>query len=553
MRKVIAIPGSFVGQATLTCTVNNVNEVSLPLTGNLLGKVALVAVVSSSPQAAQFLTGSSAGTGGEPVMPERILASSLPTDANLLDSLTAITMTPQSLATLTSRQQSALYTWVTLGGVLLITGTSSQHQFGSFALPLSQTATKSGPALPLVSFTGDATADLTGKIPLSGALVDKQADVLAGTAKNPYIAESLQGRGVVLQTAFSPTSIITWQGNAALWTKLIGTGLLDAHPVFPHLNGSDGVYTLTNAGNSLSPLRVPSLKFWGSIFLLYVLAIGPVLFYFLRITKREPWGWLILPVVSLVTTAAIYGFGVSQRPNGLLAEGVGVLELNGQGQAVSYGMTGFTSPFVTRAKAAAGGVQFVLPIAGSTDKHPDGESVMAGNANVNFTGIPRWGVRYVYSAGTVSHQGSFVATLQNTAGMLTGSITNETPYAIHNAALVWGGNVFELKTLNPGDTVWIDGQTAKLSFKDAWLPTYSRYNGDLTHGLGRVLGSYLAEQSNRPLTANQAFIVGTDVSYSPPGAKYAKHGRYRNETKDSLTAGCRIGSAAGGRDNGRSD
>ena len=456
VHKELAVPGSFIGQASLDCEVDGVTALSTPLTGNLLGKVALIAVVSSNPQAAQFLTGAPAGTGGDPVMAERIRSADMPTDASLLDSLTAVTMTPAILASLSVSQRDALNTWVTLGGLLIVTGASPHRSYGGIVLPVSSGQTKSMSAEPLMNFIGDAAPVLSEHIPVNGHLADKSAMVLAGPQATPYIVSLQSGRGMIMQTAFSPTTIVSWQGNAALWTRVIGDGLSAAQPVFPHFNGADGVYTLTNASDSLSPLRVPSLKFWGSIFLLYVLAIGPVLFYFLRTTRKETWGWLLLPVVSLVTTAAIYGFGVSQRPNGLLAEGVGVLDLNGQGVAASYGMTGFTSPFVTHVAAQAGAVQFALPLAGSSDKGiGDAEAIMGGSTSVTFNRVPRWGLRYVYTSGTVSNQGSVFTDLEETFGALTGEVTNNTPYEIHDAAIVWKRYIYQLGNMGPGDTVWV--------------------------------------------------------------------------------------------------
>jgi hypothetical protein len=523
--KRIVVPGEVISAgAGVQCQVGS-RLVSTTLNGNPFGRVALVAVVADSAQAAQFLTGSSNGQNGQPVLPVRVNPASLPDSAYLLEDLTAVALSPEGLDELTPRQRSALLMWVKLGGLLLVTGSGTVDPSWQGELPLRPSRPERSAATPLSSFIGGSVAAPAGELEVAGRLMGEDVDVWAGSREKPLVAAKHVGRGVVVQTAFSPLqpTVLGWPGNAALWTTVLKRGSEQSEPALPALTGNGGALDLTTASDALPPLRVPSLRVWSSLFLGYALVIGPLLFLGLRRYKRESWAWVALPVISLVTTVGIYGFGAAQRPNGVLTEGVGVLELVGDGSAEAYGMRGFMSPLVTSATMTASGATFGLPLAETNVRMLGTADVVEdGGIQADFSAIGRWGVRYLYAIGTVGRQGQLEANLDVSLGTVTGMVTNQTPYSLNDVALIWNHQLYELGNLRPGQSVIVDDGTKTISLDSNWVSAYGRYNSDITHGVGRALATLLAADAAGSTAAagtgtltKQAMLVATCTSETP--------------------------------------
>ncbi|WP_233095817.1 hypothetical protein [Alicyclobacillus sp. SO9] len=518
-KKVIAFPGSVIGSGSpLELTIGNETVASSVLSGNLLGNVALIAVVSNSPQGAQFLSGSTDPVRQEPVLAERISPSELPSEADWMDDLTAISISPKVLLQLSKAQTRALDTWVKLGGVLLVTGPGRLSGTWSKILPLAASGPRAVPSLSLREFAGAAT-------PISGGKVNSYAKpisslhgihIWAGTAHIPLLAEGSLGRGVVVQTGFSPLApkLLGWTGNASLWSTILQKSLLDSNNAFPNLTGKSGASSLSNASDTLSPMRIPSLTFWGPLFAVYLFIAGPGLFFILRRYRKEPMAWWILPAISLVTTAAIYGFGSIQRPRGVLSETVGMLELTGDGQAEAYSVTGFTSPYTTFATLSANGLDFAVPMV-SPQGRQHGQATVTFGTHVlsQFEGVGRWNLRYLYAQGTVSGTGQIRTTLDASSGPITGIVQNDTPYNLQDVAVLWNGKLFEVGNLGSHAQTVIGPKTKYKGVRGNWLTEYGQYNGDITHGLGRALGSYIATMdSGLSFPQGRAMIVASTDS-----------------------------------------
>ncbi len=376
-------------------------------------------------------------------MPVTLFPANLPDAANLLSGLTAITLKPDTIAdTLTPQQRNALLTWVKLGGMLIVTGADTVPGWTNY-LPSCPALKKWSRATSWHRFC-PARATPPQDFEMYGKGVLSSATVWAGTSDEPYIAALKLGRhhctnvvqpnpavaGIVVQQCGALDEVTPARKSAG---RQRDTGLLS----------SSGALQLVSASDALSPLKIPSLSFWASVFLVYAVCAGPVLFLVLRKWKSEPLAWFILPSISVVTTIGIYLFGANQRPPGMLTEGVGVLDLVGDGTAESYGIRGFMSPAVTSGFATTEQPMLALPL----EQHNVRELGYAStwfrnNTTVAFDNVGRWGVRYIYTAGAVQHQGELDAELWADHNTLIGRITNHTKYPLHDLAVFWGGRMF---------------------------------------------------------------------------------------------------------------
>jgi hypothetical protein len=539
----IAVPGQVIDSGSvLECQIGNHVAAVQQLLGNPLRNVALVAVLSSEPQYAQFLTGSADGATGEPVLPVAVKPDTLPTAPNLYDNLTAAVATPYALGSLTDKQQQALLTWVRLGGLLIVTGTSGTTNWWQRTLPFVPGKPHTVSGQPLSAFTNGGTGTQVPKVVSYASRMNPVATAWAVSQNDvPLVAAVQVGRGKIVQTAFLPTepSLLAWTNNTAFWTSILKAGSAGTMSAVPELLDPAGVLNLSTAANTLSPMRVPSLGFWLSVFVLYALIVGPVGFYILRRYKKESFGWVAIPILSLVTTIGIWAFGASQRPTGSLLAGVGVIDLVGNptGEAEAYGIQGFMAPIAQNiASAHTAGPMMMLPLAEAAVGQSGSAKVIETptHATTEFADVGRWRVRYVYTAGVVRKQGQIQATLEEAFGMLSGAIENRTPYYLHNLAMYWQGHMFLLGDVKPGEKVTLTAETQTQDATSDWLSLYSSYNRDITRGVGHALGSFAASQDllDSNIGKHQVLFVATTTDLTPALPRVSQ--RIKSTTKQTL-------------------
>lgn len=521
VNKQVLVPGFLIGVGSLTLLVNGVSAGTTELTGNALGHVALVAVLSKNTQTAQTLLGSENNTAGAPVLPVTMKAADFPASVDGMSGLTALVSSPQELAGLSRVQQEDVQAWVRLGGLLIITGTQGEVKSWQSWYPLHYTAQHQVSGRGLDQYIGDTSVRAPKlQVHSNANSLQTGASLWAETGAIPLIAQSTQGRGAVVQTAFSPSqpALLAWQGNGALWTTLFKMGSSQSFSAMPNYLSTGGVFSLASASDGLAPLRVPSLGFWASLFGIYVLLAGPVAFFLLRRYKREPAAWVVLPVFSILVTAGIYLFGATQRPTGMLTEATGVLDLVGNGQAEAYGVRAMMSPRVSTFEVQTSQPMLALPLIEHNNPVTEEESASVGrNTTVSFRRVARWGIRYTYLAGAVNGQGEVMASLVNNFGTLAGTLENRTPYLLNNVAVCWNGHIYEVGDLKPGASAAIKSTPATTIKSSNWLAAYSAYNHDITRSIGRSLGALAGSEQlfNSDIGLSSALLVATTAKPTP--------------------------------------
>lgn len=532
----LSLPAPLLAQSpVLQCLVQGRLATTVTLSGNEINNVSLAAVLSSSPQDAQFLTGVSSppGWGAEtvPVLPVAVGSSAIPTDANLMGGLAIVAASPAELARLSTDQAHALQTWVDLGGVLVVTGSGRAGGAWQSWLPMIPGAQRLVAANGLSSLGGQGGSAPPSQITIAASGVRSGAQIWAGDASAPLLAAWPQGRGWVVQSAFAPRDLLTWSGNAAFWTAVMRrahAGIVSASPPW---FASTGPMTLSTASETLAPLRVPSLQVWLWVTTAYVAVAGPVTFWLLRRLRREPWAWLWLPVLAVGVTAAIYMAGAGSRPSGLLTEGVGVLELIRDGEAEAYGVRSFMSPWTISATLSLPRTMLAIPMAEQTGA-PEIATVSDDGAKtqIDFADVERWGVRYAYSAGTLSGQGWIDTWLTAAQGTLYGAVRNRTPYTLHHVTVCWDGQAYTVGDLGPGMTAALPTSPSFTYHGNDLWSQYGSLNRDLARGVGRSLAAW-STSLGAPVGADQAMILATvagarmamlpDVSVRAPTASNA--------------------------------
>lgn len=214
---------------------------------------------------------------------------------------------------------------------------------------------------------------------------------------------------------------------------------------------------------STAGLSRPKLRWLIAFLLVYIAVVGPLSFLILRRRRRAELLWVVIPVVALLFAGTSYTVGSSQRAGLRLVHGTIVdTTTSGGGTAVSY--IGVSSPgeSTARLQAPAG---WVL----SRYDDPSG-ATFSGQSSFDAAVVDR-GIegRYRLAAGQFAIfqasgparlPGQLVVNAHSEAdGHAQGSVTNATPYALHDVSVLIGGAGTDIGALAPGaQATWqIDG------------------------------------------------------------------------------------------------
>ena len=293
-----------------------------------------------------------------------------------------------------------------------------------------------------------------------------------------------------------------------MWTALFRDAAMaqTADPAVFNILRPSGGLSLTSVGDALEPLRMPALPTFGLVLLAYLVAAGPMAFYVLRRLRKAALAWVILPALSGMTTAGVFALGGSARPSGLLMNGVGVMELLGDGRAYEYGALTLMSPNSGSEVLRLPQGDDVLTL--QSDNQPIANAVIEHGADatqVSLVDVPRWHVRYVFASGFSDGAGRIQCNLKEAYGLLFGTVTNETQMTLTDLAVVWNGTLVKLGTLAPGQTRSLNASQEVPT--SSWISDYGVYNRQLTHGIGRTLGAYLSGLAAGSNAGDQTALV----------------------------------------------
>jgi hypothetical protein len=342
--------------------------------------------------------------------------------------------------------------------------------------------------------------------------IRKDIDVILAQKSEefPLIIRTPFGMGQVTLIAFDLDTqpFTSWTGQNQFWEKLLTeTHHLPNDPGRRNRNNQfnpwGGFETSEEVAarleNSLEQFEdVPMISFgWVALFILiYIIVVGPLDYFFLKkVVKRLELTWITFPAVVLVVSAVAYFAAYAIKGNDLRINKVDLVDIDlvsGPGQARSYGQTWFTL-FSPRIQLYTIGIEPAAPEWSA----PAGEGKQNSSAVVSWLGRPGMGFgesnrtrsqslfrrSYSYAPNAAGLIGvpiqvwsskSFTARWEspldpkripfnielrhptdpdNPKGNikdLTGSITNQLPFAVEDAYLIYGDGDAMAKTFSLG-------------------------------------------------------------------------------------------------------
>lgn len=242
----------------------------------------------------------------------------LPEDSQGLAMANVIVVDEVAIADLTPKQQEALLKWVQDGGTLLL-GAADQINAtaGVFKeyLPLSLSQ-------EMTAISAEALTKLSG-----GGIFIQPISVYSATSSEgslPVLTENNEvlaakkkvGSGEVIQTTFSlgDQPLASMDGYGALLAKVINIQSISQQGMMRQGQSPlDQIsYELRNI-NELFPSFEVSVSYMLIVIILYILIIGPILYFVLKKADKREHAWWIIPSISVVLSIVLFIVGAKDR------------------------------------------------------------------------------------------------------------------------------------------------------------------------------------------------------------------------------------------------
>ncbi len=242
----------------------------------------------------------------------------LPEDSQGLAMANVIVVDEVAIADLTPKQQEALLKWVQDGGTLLL-GAADQINAtaGVFKeyLPLSLSQ-------EMTAISAEALTRLSG-----GGIFTQPISVYSATSSEgslPVLTENNEvlaakkkvGSGEVIQTTFSlgDQPLASMDGYGALLAKVINIQSISQQGMMRQGQSPlDQIsYELRNI-NELFPSFEVSVSYMLIVIILYILIIGPILYFVLKKADKREHAWWIIPSISVVLSIVLFIVGAKDR------------------------------------------------------------------------------------------------------------------------------------------------------------------------------------------------------------------------------------------------
>lgn len=434
----------------------------------------LVGVLSSDPDTMNFLNllqGS-----GQAVSIAPLEAADIGDDPMLLDGLDVLVMNDFASDTLSEAQSNAIRTWVERGGALVLGGGAGYAKTVGALADLSPVEASGGTvsvsAAPLASGGGGKALPSGASLTATQASAKPEADVRYDNDGVPLIASMPVQAGKVWYSAYDLAlePLSSWAGSADLWG-----GLLQSDLQIVNMNGGmygNAYYNMSYLLDYFPSLHMPKLSGLVWMLLVYVIVVAPILYLVLRKFDKREWAWVFIPLVAIISSAAIYMAGSSDKTNEL-AHTISYVKMDGEGKGVRSSSTALFVPnsgsytvdfpkgtrvSMMSTDAWMGNNGLVSGELGNfVREEPDATQLRLGN--MSYWSVAKFGVEEPGSIETGRLSTQLTA---DEKGEVSGTVINETKMPLGDAALIAGGKLYKLGTLEPGGSATL-GKSIVLS------------------------------------------------------------------------------------------
>ena len=393
----------------------------------------------------------------------------LPEDSQGLAMANVIVVDEVAIADLTPKQQEALLKWVQDGGTLLL-GAADQINAtaGVFKeyLPLSLSQ-------EMTAISAEALTKLSG-----GGIFTQPISVYAATSSEgslPVLTENNAvlaakkkvGSGEVIQTTFSlgDQPLASMDGYGALLAKVINIQSISQQGMMRQGQSPlDQIsYELRNI-NELFPSFEVSVSYMLIVIILYILIIGPILYFVLKKADKREHAWWIIPSISVVLSIVLFIVGAKDRivqPQVQQSAFYKVNEDNSvNGYYVESILTNRSGDFVVNAdqNTTAVALRNYNNFTGTMGPLHESSYIKenASGSTLTLRDLSYWSVQSFGGKTSAQNIGKMDIDITLKNEKLTGTVKNNFPFALKDVTLISGVKEVKLGDIEANGTLQVN-------------------------------------------------------------------------------------------------
>lgn len=393
----------------------------------------------------------------------------LPEDSQGLAMANVIVVDEVAIADLTPKQQEALLKWVQDGGTLLL-GAADQINAtaGVFKeyLPLSLSQ-------EMTAISAEALTKLSG-----GGIFTQPISVYSATSSEgslPVLTENNAvlaakkkvGSGEVIQTTFSlgDQPLASMDGYGALLAKVINIQSISQQGMMRQGQSPlDQIsYELRNI-NELFPSFEVSVSYMLIVIILYILIIGPILYFVLKKADKREHAWWIIPSISVVLSIVLFIVGAKDRivqPQVQQSAFYKVNEDNSvNGYYVESILTNRSGDFVVNAdqNTTAVALRNYNNFTGTMGPLHESSYIKenASGSTLTLRDLSYWSVQSFGGKTSAQNIGKMDIDITLKNEQLTGTVKNNFPFALKDVTLISGVKEVKLGDIEANGTLQVN-------------------------------------------------------------------------------------------------
>lgn len=408
-----------------------------------------------------------------------------PNQAKGLSMANIIVVDEVSLTDYTTEQQQALHQWVKEGGTLLV-GASDELQStsGIFKkeLPLilsDEKAIISQERLSELSGGGK----FTDNIDVYQAQENEGSVRLLADEETILASSQLLGSGQIIQTTFSlgDEPLVSMDGYIKLISNLLDMKAPNQNQSFGMYYGGVNDYLPSEIGsvNELFPSFEVSTTLLIVIVILYILLVGPLLYWILKRMDKREHAWWIIPVFSVALSLGMFIIGAKDRLMQSQIQQSAFYQVDGdnltghyvesiltnRGGDFTFEMDGQTTAIASNAYSLSSPADMALHEKSYVQNKDEGSAIYFKNLNY-------WSVQSVIGETNVPNAGKMDIQLMLKDGKMEGTITNHFPFQLHDVAIWSGSKERVLGDLEAGETLQVSEKVKNSVLLSPAIPKY---------------------------------------------------------------------------------
>lgn len=446
----------------------------------------VVGVMSENSSTMDYLAALPMPQKGQRVTVIHLGKEDVPSNALLLENLDVLVFNNFPSNTLSAKQMTAIKGWIEQGGLLILAGGVNWQKtlkpFAEDILPVDVSGSKKVSAIPEIErFTGQQLK-VNEEFIISRGNV-REGTVLASAGEVPLIVEKKTGSGNVVYVGYdlAMEPFLNWQGNQQLWENIISR--CDPHHIISTgRTKEEMMYRRYNFGGFLGRIPATDLPSGGVlaiILLVYVVLLGPGVYFILKKLDRRDLGWVVIPLLAVILFGGNYFFGFKNKGRDVFTSLVSLVVVEpGSEYARANSFIGVFAPTRSEYSFELPGEKLVeiqpssmhMPIPnmpsrmvllnpGSTleDKTPVFGTVTQGDlSRVDFTEASRWSIRTVRCDEMLQVNGSVEGNLYTEEGRIKGTLVNRTGYDLHDCILYSRCGYQKIPRFLVGESIQVD-------------------------------------------------------------------------------------------------